>query len=1176
MREKVLSLAKGEFTYDTPEVVTSVEELTFSVIAGTHKTETFVVTNIRGTKVKGFGATYDLRVDFLPFFEGTENELAVEVDAREMVPGEHITGELMIVTDCGERILPYDIEVVAPTLVDDEGAIRDYYTLQQRIESQPEHGVDLFLSPEFHDAFLYRDERGQLLYDTLIHKNTKLQSLEEFLVGMGKKDPIRFEVSKSSLSYDIDQTDIHDSIQIRVNTWGHAGIHILSTVDFIEPHTHALWTDEFERGRDILEFTIKADMISAGRHTGEIVLQSPYEERRVSIHVHHQSGATERKVRLAKKKAIAMMYRTYLAYEEKRISTTEYLDFLSKHSDIQEMSSGAYALAVKGYIAVMLKEEENVLDFLRQAETIQIPSTGSTFEEVESYILIQYVKALSSSRDEDYAELSRQLHMYYDNGYQSGILVYILTKADKRYRSMRLLEADIRDQIEAGANSPLLYSVLMRAYRQDTTLVATLDRVTVATVNYGRKQDLATKEISMAVSFLAERMSHFHPLVFSILQSLYTFFVMTDTLRAICGMLIRGEIRDQRYFSWFEKGVRRHLRLTDLFEYYMYTLDPRYAGMLPDAILSYFQYENHLNDRCKAYLFAYIVKNKQRRKDVYSDYEEQMHTFTMRQLSAHKISEDLAVLYTEFIHEDRIDEDIARELPYVMYTCRLRCDDRRMDRVIVMHMETGEETEYSLEDGQALVNIYTPDTLILFLDERGRYFCESVDYTITKLLDMDAYGLTCYRQGSRLPRLIVHLAYKAQKSAKKDEDQIRVLTDSLTYGKLRPHMREKVLLSLYDTYKNSQDKEKFRDILAAIDPATLKRERIGEVATSCILVGMYDEAQKMLLRYGATECDPKMLIKLLLIRISACDGELEPVLLKWAYLIYQKGYYDREAMIYLRRHYIGGLSTLQRLYDKCKHMPDVGVDEDINERLLAQVLFVGADATAYEDIYLEYMKNGENRMLVKAYLSQIAYDYVVDKADITEPLFVKIEKEAMYEKDTVMVLAVLRHYRHETDPATKQREFIEWNLERFANEGMIFAFMKDYIGKVKVPYEIENQVLIQYYSGTDQPVYLCKELPDGSTKMHPMRQVFPGVFIYEMTLFYGEESQCCIYEEETEEKTEMVTVRRPDTSVTVPGFFQMVNQMAEAKDKGDDTRYDTLRRQYEKDHRIAESLFTLH
>ena len=246
MREKILSLAKGNFIYETPELVLSTERLEFQVTAGTHGSASFVLTNAHGTRVKGFGAVEDVCVDFLPFFDEKDNELTIEVDATELVPGEHLQGELVLVTDCGEKKLPYDIEIVAPELADDRGAVRDYYTLQERIEENPERGADLFLAPEFREAFLYRDESGKILYDVLTRKNTKLQSMEEFLVAMKKKEAIRFEVKHPSgreIAYELNGTDIQDTLLIQVNTWGHAGIHVTTTADFIEPQTHVLWTD---------------------------------------------------------------------------------------------------------------------------------------------------------------------------------------------------------------------------------------------------------------------------------------------------------------------------------------------------------------------------------------------------------------------------------------------------------------------------------------------------------------------------------------------------------------------------------------------------------------------------------------------------------------------------------------------------------------------------------------------------------------------------------------------------------------------------------------------------------------------------------------------------------------------------------------------------------------------
>ena len=115
---------------------------------------------------------------------------------------------------------------------------------------------------------------------------------------MRKKEAIRFEVKHPSgreIAYELNGTDIQDTLLIQVNTWGHAGIHVTTTADFIEPQTHVLWTDEFERGQDVLDFTIRADKVLVGRRHGEIILQTPYEKKVIRISAHNQQGEGERK-----------------------------------------------------------------------------------------------------------------------------------------------------------------------------------------------------------------------------------------------------------------------------------------------------------------------------------------------------------------------------------------------------------------------------------------------------------------------------------------------------------------------------------------------------------------------------------------------------------------------------------------------------------------------------------------------------------------------------------------------------------------------------------------------------------------------------------------------------------------------------------------------------------------
>ena len=126
MREKILSLAKGNFIYETPKLCLSIEKLVFEVTAGTHGTASFFLENSFGTRVKGFGTVEEMCIDFLPFFDGTKNELTVDVDAGELNPGEKLKGNLDLITDCGEKKLPYEITIVSPVLRDEEGERREF------------------------------------------------------------------------------------------------------------------------------------------------------------------------------------------------------------------------------------------------------------------------------------------------------------------------------------------------------------------------------------------------------------------------------------------------------------------------------------------------------------------------------------------------------------------------------------------------------------------------------------------------------------------------------------------------------------------------------------------------------------------------------------------------------------------------------------------------------------------------------------------------------------------------------------------------------------------------------------------------------------------------------------------------------------------------------------------
>lgn len=1188
MKEKVLSLAKGNFTYEPPELVLEPEKLEFDVVTGMKTTASFILKNRRGTRIKGFGSVNEPALNFLPVFNDSVNELQVEVDATELVPGEDLKGRLYLVTSCGEAVLPYSIHVVAPGFTDGEEIVDNYHKLCEKIQENPQQGVAIFHDPLFEEVFLYRDEPGRVLYHHLKDKNTRLQSMEEFLVATGKKKRIHFYVKhpasrqreRIEINYEMQGEDIQDSLQVRVNTWGSIGIQIRSDRDFIEPEVHQIWTDEFVGNTTVINFRILADRVPAGRRYGSLILESLYEKKEIRICVHNAGAQKERKVLHARKAAIALFVRTYLAWREGLIDEGEYQEMFEKNREVIQKLSGDYGLAMAGYIAVVLKDELEILNFYQMAERLETPQLGTDSRGVENYILILYVKYLYTGREEDRQQISRLLEAYMDNGYQSMMMFLISLHVDERYDVPERRAEAIRQQMKQHPCHVVLRSELLRTYQQEPGIITELDQDVLSAIYYGVRRKLIPEGTSLAVSYLTERISTWNPLVFAILTGLYEQYEQQDMLRSICGLLIRCEKREKKYFPWFARGVEEHLRLTELYEYYMYTMDFAAITVLPDSVLSYFQYENHLNDACKAFLYAYIVRNREEQPEIFRVYGTHIREYALEQLGRHRVTEHIAVIYEELFLEENIQDSVARDLPYVMFNHLLECHNERVESVVVVHAEMKDEMIYPLVNGQAVIQIFTPNYQLFFVDREGHYCARTIEFSLHEFLHMDKYALTCYEQGAEHVHLLAHLAVKAIRRPRLDDNYVAVLRRIEELGCFRDYMYSRLLMRLYDHYCERKEATLLAELLEIMPVEQIKRERLAEIAEACIRYStheeMYDKAEKILLRYGVRDCDSEALTLLVKYLIKKYNGGFVPVLIKWAVQLYREKCYDREVMNYLACYYMGSTHMLAGIYNKCYAVSEGVVEDGTKERLLGQVLFSDASPADHEKTFIEYYENGNNRVLVKAFLSQYAYEYVVGRVTLSEEIFTRIEKEAFYVKDMVMVLAALKYYSKGKIFAWKQQEFIERNLELLVSEGLVLTFMKNFIGKLTVPHEIENAMLIQYNSGTDKGVFLhIRTAGEDTVETEPMKKVFDGIYTKELLLFSDEEKICYIEEEETGKKTDEMHVSRRNIKTVVPGFFQMVNDMIVAKDNDDTEKYQSLRRQYEKKRAVAEKLFKL-
>ena len=122
-------------------------------------------------------------------------------------------------------------------------------------------------------------------------------------------------------------------------------------------------------------------------------------------------------------------------------------------------------------------------------------------------------------------------------------------------------------------------------------------------LNFAAKYRLMTKELALYVSNFVSQQKQYKGSMFRILERIYKMYSEPMILNTICTLLIKGNKTQGRYFVWYQRAVDAELKIAQLYEYYMMTLEEDHVnGPLPKSILLYFMHGNTLNYK-KAALF---------------------------------------------------------------------------------------------------------------------------------------------------------------------------------------------------------------------------------------------------------------------------------------------------------------------------------------------------------------------------------------------------------------------------------------------------------------------------------------------------------------------------------------------------------------------------------------------
>lgn len=1183
MSDKISRYLNGEFDYEGGSLVFSCSKIEINMKYDEITEGSFTLEEQSGKVVTGKVYSTNLLLECpADVFHGTEIEIPYRVNTAQKQPGDVIKGEIHIISDMGEYAVPYVINVVHETMDSSLGNIKNLFHFTNLAKSSWEEAVKLFYHENFISILNGNDSRYRSLYKGLTVCGNPNRNLEEFLIGINKKKAVAYEVDKKVVKLINPEDHCAQMIRISRIGWGFLQLKAEAQGDFIQLERRVLTDDDFLGNSCDYYFYINERALHEGNNYGY-------------LRFIHSSGSFEVEVQVIRRMEGRGLH---TAHREKRITyslTRYYLDFRMKRLSA----------------AKWMAQTKELLDHYRNIESDHIDSSlfeahllltqehyneakwmlDHAIEEPEEledtrYCYYLYLTSLYNV-DEYYSrQIADQMMAIYrknpGNWRIAWLLLYLLGGTGKSVGSKWNFALE---QIENGCHSPVFYLEALMLLNSEPSLLVHLEDAQLRLLQFGAKMQYLSPELMQQITNIAARVKLYDVRLIRILQMVYERRPNEETLRVICMLLMKGERCDKESFTWYERGIESDLSITKLYEYYMMSMDIVREHEIHKKALMYFSYQCMLSGEHAAYLYRYVVKNKERIGELYEAYYPQITRFLVKQLYAGKISSDLAYLYQEILMKEMVTPDNIQQFATLLFVNKVTVENPDIVKVIVLDDRLREETVYPLVNHHAYVKLFSNEHTILFEDGNGNRYYGNEDYQtecfflprkfISLLTDhaKDGIEYNLYLCGDNRELFTV---------TPKNAERCRYLIQE---EKIEEEFCKALRMSLITYYFEQDETHRLEEILEKLQPSDVPFKNRAEIVKYLAVYGLNEKAYEFTVAYGPENIDAKAIVRFCS-EILEMDGMMESRELTCIlYSAFERGKYNELVLEYLMRYYNGPAKHLRNIWKAA-----VSFEMDaytICERLLLQTLETGAYIAEEGQIYLDFSKGSSNTDIARAYLSYKCYEYLVHDRLVAEYIFEGVGDLAqrLSKIPDVCMMAYLKHHSQKTDTLDmEQAQLCERFLhELYTEKNIILPFFAQFKAISQDAARIADLELIEYKGNPESTVVIHyiinrEEEESGDYIREEMKNMFGGIFVKEFLLFFGETLQYYVTEEfgNKEQLTESGTIQKSDAlSENATDRYAMVNDIAIAATLKDYSTSRELLEEYAKKEFLAESLFSL-
>lgn len=1180
VRARIGQIAAGRFNSTKPILAFSEETIDLSVIEGRSEAGSFVIESTNQIKICGIVYSTNPRMECLnPHFEGEKVRIRYQFNSKGLTEGDACEGKFVIVCNQIEYSLSFCARITRLYAEASTGAVKSLDDFTRLAASNWDEAYHLFYNRNFLNTIPYDNVYERLTYEGFACARPSGQNMEEFLIGVNKKQPVSISVDKSEEIFMASKEPQSGCFTITKDNWGYTEIRLRTDCEFIKLSKPVLTLDDFIGKTYLYEYIIDASAMHAGRNFGRIYIDGVYQSFTIDITagVRDDDGSiSDIAVTKDIKECMVGIMELYTSFRLKRIVTGVWAN------ETISILNHLHALMPDEHMYELMKAQAFIINRQRQEAKWILDDFKHSNPDKKAPIWGYYLYLMTLlEREPSYIDnMTHEVELIFYENPDSVLLFWVLLfLRDQYFDDSAGKLKDIKYWVLRGCSSPYLYIEAYYLISQDPYLIKELSVFELRILSWAVKEKALTKELAGAIFEAVDLAGGFDNRVYELLTAAYEICPEAEYVGIICSYLIKGHKNDTCFHKWFELGIENKLRLTGLYESYLLTMDDRQISPVPKIIQMYFSFDNKLPYRKLAVLYNNIIAARETEPEVYHKYRKAMGRFSMDQAQLRHIDDNLAVLYEDMLELGFINEELSAAFSDIIYTHKLIVFDKRIVRAIIYQNEMKEPQIVPVTDQCAYFELFSNDYVILFEDSRGYRYVKSISYRLQRLMDAEKYLDRCISLSPDRPQYIVSHFKHVRDYSDFTKDDLK-LFKTVFYSESFSDSYKAVMGYRILKYCQLHDYEDYvRPFLQSINFDTLQKDARKYLIDMLVSNRLYEKAYDMAMEYGIDmlAAASKVVLCENALKVQHVDDDF---MVQLAISAFKTGKYSDLVLKYLCENYTGPTDELITLWHAADKFSISSMKLD--ERILEQGIYTQIEPEKISDIFMEYYKRAGNEKLILAYISLVAHGYLHSGGCKADFIFDIIEKRFIGNRtlNDACQLALLKHFAEKTDITQAELEIEDTLLKYYIYNNMYFDFFARLDYRLLEKYFLYDKAFLQYEStpGTHVVLHYSRDEDGEEFNSEDMVEMYDGIYVKTFVIFFGELIRYYI----TEEHDNSIEVKESNrlTCNNIPGDndhsrYNLINEMIISDTLSDETTLKSNIDEYKRLDAATKQLFKL-